>query len=117
MNKLDKDEIRELFNDLLNAHSERIEGKFNLINEKLERIEQQTIKTNGRVNKHDEQINELQQADIKHTINCPFASDVKELQNIEQQRKGQQKTLKIVSAVISAAVGAIVSIIGLLLKQ
>lgn len=80
MTKDDKTEIRELITDLLNIHSEKIEGKFNLIDEKLERIELQTTKTNGRVTRLESVVVDIQIKDKEHIINCPIKERVNNLE-------------------------------------
>ena len=110
MTKQDKDEIREMLGDVLAAHNEKIDGKFNLINEKLERIEAQTTKTNGRVNKLEDKTEQLKINDIEHIINCPLVSRVKTIEETEQFKKGELRMITILSTVTASIAAIIISI-------
>jgi hypothetical protein len=80
MTKADKDEMREMLTDILSGHIEKIDGKFNLIDEKLERIESQTTKTNGRVNRLETVSMDTLIKQKEHIINCPLNERVKTLE-------------------------------------
>lgn len=70
----DKAEFRQMITDLLAIHTATIDGKFNLIEEKLDRIETQTVKTNGRVNKHDEELRALENSDLSRKSITSFTT-------------------------------------------
>lgn len=61
------------------AEFEVLNERINSTNAILERVEEQTKKTNGRVNNHEDEINDLKTADATHILNCP---NVKEIQKI-----------------------------------
>lgn len=70
--KLYLDERFSSINTLMNAH-------FININERLDKIEEQTKKTNGRVTELEKKSMELEVKDITHIINCPVAPKLEAL--------------------------------------
>lgn len=70
----DKAEFRQMLTDVLATHTAIVDGKFNLIDEKLDRIETQTVKTNGRVNKHDEELRALENSDLSRKTVISFTT-------------------------------------------
>ena len=69
MTKLDKDEIKEMLNDVITLHTEPIKLE-------LSHIKEQTTKTNGRVNKLEEKTEALNIKDIEHYNKCTVVSKV-----------------------------------------
>lgn len=92
--------IRTMLTDVLAAHTAEIDGKFKVIEEKLIRIEAQTTKTNGRVNRHDQAITDLEKADITHIANCPLESRMKVVEADVSARKSVWRFVVIASGAI-----------------
>lgn len=65
-------EERELFEEKFKGLERLMTTKFDNLEEKLERIETQTTKTNGRVG-------ELERKELTHTLNCPQAPKIQKI--------------------------------------
>lgn len=76
MSEKDVEAVRQILESLISVHTAQIDGKFEVIKNELQHIKEQTTRTNGRVNKHDEQIRSLREADIQHIIDCPVESRI-----------------------------------------
>jgi hypothetical protein len=100
MNKGDKEEIREMLTDILGGHLENIDGKFNVIDEKINSVIVQTTRTNGRVLKLEDKTQTLEIRDKEHIINCPIAERVKTL---EDTRTGTKSIIRFIIQVITIA--------------
>ena len=96
------EQTRQLLLDVLSTHTAEINGKFNVINEILERIEVQTTKTNGRVNKLEEKAIILELNDVKHLSECPHAARIQSLENTENRKNGVYKFLAVAFGVCTA---------------
>lgn len=96
MNKEDRAEMRELLIDVLSAHTAEVDGKFELIKQELEQIKTQTTKTNGRVTKHDTEL----QAISLSTAN----------------RNGMYRLIIIAATTIAATSAIVIPILQLILK-
>ena len=107
MTKLDKDEIKEMLNDVITLHTEPIKIE-------LGHIKEQVLKTNGRVNKLEEKTEALNIKDIEHFIKCPVVSRVKELEDNQTLRKGQLKMGSIIYTVCVTLLAIAVSVAAIL---
>ena len=65
-----------MITDIIGAHTAQIDGKFNVIKVELLAIKEQTIKTNGRVTRHDEELKAINKSEDMHVINCPHNKPV-----------------------------------------
>jgi hypothetical protein len=65
--------IKELFDEKIKGIHIQLDTEFKMINERLEKIEAQTTKTNGRVTT-------IEQNNIRHIIECPVVSRVNKLE-------------------------------------
>lgn len=93
MSKQELELIEEKFRGmaaLMNAHFENLEDR-------LERIEEQTTKTNGRVT-------ELEKKELTHIQSCPVAPKVEKINEELAEYKMFKKYPKIGIAIIAAAV-------------
>lgn len=93
MSKQELDLIEEKFKgltSLMNAHFENVDDR-------LERIETQTIKTNGRVT-------ELEKKELTHIQTCPQAPKIEKINEELAEYKMFKKYPKIGLAIIAAAV-------------
>ncbi len=75
----DKHEIKTMLSDILIVHNAKNESLFDVINYKLDAIEIQTTKTNGRVLKLEDKVQTLQLNENQHIINCPQAKRIEKL--------------------------------------
>lgn len=114
MTKADKQEMTEVFNEALKTFKQIEILERELISQQLDRIEEQTKKTNGNVLKHSEQLSKLER-ELPHTKHgCPQNSQIEELWN---NRITEKKLIKItigLASFVSVVFGIIFSVIKLL---
>ena len=118
MEKKDRDEMRELMQDILATHTAITDGKFNHIANELSAIKEKTTKTNGRINKMEQEtipaINERFQKiafdKINHVLECPQAKRVKSLEDEQLSRKTLRNFFVVT---IASAAGIVTIILGL----
>lgn len=91
MTKEDKQEIREMMEDVVG-------GRFDLIDYKLTKIEDQTTRTNGRVTK-------LESQELLHVQNCPQTVRIEKLEDNQKGNATINKWLLRGLAVISSIIG------------
>ena len=126
----DKNEIRQMFTDIMGTHTaqtdsklEAINGKIDVINVKVNSIEIQTTKTNGRVTKLedkvenienkialkieniDDRIDVLRTNDVEHILHCPNVSKIQKLEEQQISRKSVINFLLLEIGVISTILG------------
>lgn len=70
---------KELFNEKFTGVHKRLSAEFTNVHDKLEAIEEQTTKTNGRVNDLEDVTHNLDKDAIKHTITCPQIKTISDL--------------------------------------
>jgi len=87
MTEKERSEQRALIEDILGKFVEKVEGQFNVITVELGFIKQQTTKTNGTVIRHEQELKELNKAEIMHTINCPHGKSIDELMAVKKNWK------------------------------
>lgn len=87
MDKEQREEVRELIEDVIGKPLEEIIGRLNILTANTSRIETQTTKTNGRVNYLETCVNDLQKVNLTHTINCPNTKILKEMEQAGAHRK------------------------------
>jgi len=74
-----KDYLDEKFamnNEVLNEKFTNVNEKFANVNQKLTSIEMQTTKTNGRVNKLEIKMEDIDKESITHIIKCPVKKEL-----------------------------------------
>ena len=107
---MSKDEIEGL-TTLMNAH-------FRNVQDKLEAIEKQTNKTNGRVTRTECRIEDLEKEQLLHYPNCPVEPRVRTLEENELAgdavKKAFSRSIKITSIVLGMFATAITLIVTLL---
>ena len=92
MNQKDRELVENLLEKSISQQSKLFEEQFKgvnqllhsmneLLTEKLNTIDSKVTITNGTVKKHTDQIQELQQSDTKHFINCPKKSEIQDINN------------------------------------
>jgi len=108
MTEKDINSMRMMITDLLATHTEKIEGKFNVIAVELLAIKVQTTKTNGRVNRHDEEFKLISKAEDMHVINCPHNKPVADFVAIRRYWKPIVAGLAVMGCL--AVVGAYVTV-------
>jgi hypothetical protein len=74
MTKADKDEIKGILHDYVSGVMARVDSKFEIIDLKLDRIEAQTTKHNGRMTV-------LEMKEARHTIECPNVGKIRDLED------------------------------------
>ena len=105
----DKHEIKEMLHDILIGYQAKNESLFDIINYKLDAIEIQTTKTNGKVLKLEDKVQALQLNENQHIINCP---QQKKIEKINEDLLEYKMLIKYPKAmVIGAVIFALVVII------
>ena len=87
MDKEQREEVRQLIEDVIGKPLEEIIGRLNILNANTSRIETQTTKTNGRVDKLESCVSDLQKVNLTHTVNCPNTKLLKEIEVAAKDRK------------------------------
>lgn len=116
MSKDDKEKVRQMMQDILSGHTHEVIGRFNVIHANLVQIKEQTTKTNGKVSKLETDVKTLYENDIKHALNCPFASRVEELEKSEISRKSVLKFVGVTIVATGTIVGIVTAILDYILK-
>lgn len=117
MSKQDSDEIRQLLKDVLATHTAEINGQFNLIKQELSFIKEQTIKTNGRVNKHDELFQKMQLSEKDHFQHCPNTTRIEALEDVNVGKKSVDGFIIKVGGFFGAAILIVIAVIELIIKK
>ena len=117
MNKLDREEMRQLLTDVLSAHTAEIGGQFQLIKQELGQIKEQTIKTNGRVNRHDEELQNLKLIEKDHFVHCPNSDRLDNLETLKEQYVGAWNFIIKAAATFSAIALIAIAILELIIKK
>ena len=71
--------VQELLENRLDSLNEKIDSNNKNILDRMELIYQQTLKTNGRVTKHDDVINKLITDESNHFNTCPRIKAIEEI--------------------------------------
>jgi len=107
MTKDDKDEIRQMLNDVMNSHVNEINGRFNILHHTLLGIKEQVTIANGRTRKLEDAVIDLREKEITHVISCPNNPRIQNLENAEISRKSVFKFV-VLLATLSAAIGGLI---------
>jgi hypothetical protein len=83
MTKNEKEEFKEFITMSLAGHSAKFESQFDIINIKLTNIEEQTKKTNGRVNKLEENYNSVMLAQKDFATNKEVLTIQKDIDSVK----------------------------------
>lgn len=111
MTKADKQEMTLVFSEALKNFKQIEILERELIMAQLNRIEEQTKKTNGTVLKHTEQLNKLER-DLPHSVAaCPQNHRVEELWNNRLTEKKMYRITVAVTTFISVIVGIVFAVI------
>lgn len=107
MNKQDRDEVRQMLQDILAGHQARQESQNDIINLKLTTIQEDVAEIKGRVLKLETE---------PHSIaNCAQTGKVDELTDFMKESKTISKYNRRIAAFIAALVSAAISVIGLII--
>ena len=103
----DKQEVRQMLEDVIRGYSENITGRLNLISAHLVRVEGNTQrteahaeKTNGRVTKAEKDIQELKEINLTHVVNCPNTAEINEF---KKKEFGRTMTIKFALGLIGVS--------------
>ena len=117
MTKEDREELRDMISDVLSAHAENTNGKFELIKNQLDTITTQVKLTNGRVNKLESDVLRLQFNDQNHANICPQGKRIEKLEQ-ESLTSGAVKKFLIGSlAIMVSIVTIMVAVYEIFIKQ
>jgi predicted nuclease with TOPRIM domain len=117
MTKEDRDELRDMIGDILGIQAEKTEGKFNVINEKLDAITEQTTRTNGRVTKLENQVFQIQINELNHTKACPQNKRLEKLETESLSQSAVKKFLIGSLAIIVSLASIITFVYEIFIKQ
>lgn len=77
---MDTNEIKTTIQEIIKGYLVQEDSKFEIINYKLDQINAQTTKTNGRVNK-------LEESNLTHQFTCPLNAKVRTLEDAQLSKK------------------------------
>lgn len=77
----DNSDYRKLIETMFEGVHMKMNAHFHNVDEKLESIEKQTIKTNSRVTHLEENVHNLAMADVAHVLNCPAMPKIQAIQD------------------------------------
>lgn len=117
MDKEMRGELRELVKDIIVAEHARTEGKFELIDNKLDNIYGQVKKTNGRVNTLEDKVEVIEKNEIKHYVNCPQASKIRTLEDNQLQEKSIKKWVLKMIVIGTSVVSTIIVFLNFLISS
>jgi len=96
MTAQEKNDMRSMFQDMLEISITKHDEQYKLIDYKLDQITLQTTKTNGRVNK-------LEEKELTHIITCPQNEKIRVLEDNALTNKSIRKWI-VASITITAIV-------------
>lgn len=117
MTKEDREELRDMIDDILSAHAENTNGKFQVIDTKLDVIGEQTKKTNGRVTKLESDVLRLQFNDANHCNVCPQGKRIEKLEQDSLTSVAVKKFLIGALAIMVSLTTIIVAVYEIFIKQ
>jgi predicted nuclease with TOPRIM domain len=87
MNHEDRNEVREMLNDILSGNLQKIEGQYRVIQSQLSSIEIQTTRTNGRVSVLEDKVDQVEKDLLTHPIKCTQGKEISEIKkDLEEYR-------------------------------
>lgn len=104
-------------NNEYNTLIELIKSQNQMIINRLDKIENQTTKTNGRVNKLELSVNDLQNIDNQHKMQCPHNQRFEALENYVNKNKNIKKFILATISLTGVMLGIIYSVIQILSKS
>jgi len=116
MTDSDEKKVRQTIIDIIGKPLAEISGQLNVLSETINNIDENTIKTNGKVAEHEKIIGQILRDELSHWNRCPNTDKIITLEKMEVGRKAvsnfswKQVTFGAVLA------GLIISIIQLLIK-
>ena len=105
MNHEDRNEAREMLNDILSGHLQKIEGQYRIIQSQLSSIEIQTTRTNGWVTELESKVDKVEKDIITHPINCSQVGEIKKIrEDLEEYRFFKKYPKVFIGIILVAAV-------------
>jgi hypothetical protein len=102
---MDIQELKQILSDKLEENRALIESKFEIIELKLNNIQEQTTKTNGRVTALENEMIIVQKNEIKHNLACPQLPIIRDLQRENDNQKSIKNFFIKSLAVIGGLIG------------
>lgn len=119
LDREDKMEMKDMMEELLQSYISHVNSKFEIIDHKLDAIETQTKRTNGRLTKAEENIVDLKISekthDNNHVNSCPHKDKIRRLEDSQLTNITVKRFLKQMVGIISLVVGIAVGIISLVI--
>jgi hypothetical protein len=110
----DKREIREMIVDCMTGIHARTEAKFDIIDNKLDGINNHLEKLNGKVVHHEKQLNDQLLIDARRPSTCPYRDDIETTKKDMEFKKKLNKWLISGLVVMNIVLGMAIMILGLL---
>lgn len=107
MNREDRDEVRELLQDVLAGHHARLESQNDVMNLRLTNIQEDVTETKDRVKRLETEPHSI--------VNCIQTGRVNELTDFVKESKTIAKYNRKIAAVIAAVVSTLIGLAGLLI--
>ena len=121
---INREEVEKIVRYELATTNATISGQFNLMSEKLgtianvgEKTLQQAIKTNGRVDKLEHELIQVQDNMEHPEVACPFKEPIRKLQDESLTAKAMVKTIWQVAAALGALITISITILGFILAN
>ena len=121
LNKEQKQEVRQMIEDVIGKNYAEIKGMLNTMSANLVRIEgitsetrEHARKTNGRVTKLEEEVEELQKVNLVHVVNCPNTKKIEILEKFQTERDAVKKFAWGQVVVASAIIGFVIAVLEIL---
>jgi hypothetical protein len=108
-----QDKLETILNAFLEETRTTMENHYTIVTLKLDSIKEDTTKTNGRVNKLEDEVKRLAIEDQKHMVSCPIAIEVRELKNTVSEMRNRKRFIFstiTLNTIILGIIGTIVAI-------
>lgn len=106
------EDYRKYIEEKFRGFTKLMDANFNNVLDKLDSIEEQTKKTNGRVTKLEQEVEQIKLDDINHIIKCPLNNEVKQIKDDLLEYKFMKKYPKL-SLIGLAFIGVIMIVMTL----
>lgn len=107
MVKEDRDLVREMLHDVLASHNAKIENNYNIIDIKLDNINDHLKKLNGKVAKHEENFNEMKLKNMNHYEDCPLKTEIEDMRDSFRFKKRLGNVIIKSITIISIIIGTV----------
>lgn len=100
--RFDRKELIKFVDDVIDSYSKKTSGQYEIINFKLDAIENQTTRTNGRLGELEKRVLDIEKDNIGRILTCPQSETINELVSNSISVKTMKKI--VVQAVVFAGI-------------